>query len=171
MSDDKEVAIRPPRLEVSEDDAKQIMDELGLNPVADHVSRPTEVKDLIRLGRFVEGSGVVALDHGAILLTRQVMLRHLMRLEAVAQDCERNITAGDEESFKRMKDLTYMIGYLGVNIGKLSTIGIKTKVAAEQAAEELKKNKQPTWVPGTMVQAQPGSTVNLNGVADKPPQG
>lgn len=171
--DSDRTPIKAPKLACDPDDAKKILEELGMGKLsrADADDElPPEVRapslnDLWKLGAFVEGSGVVPLDHGAILMTRQVMLRQMLRLEAQAQNLVR---------FVDIKDMTYAIGFLGDKIGKISTIGIKTKVAAEQAAEEIRKKKQPSWDAGagvgTMaVQAQAGSTVHVhtapNGVA------
>jgi hypothetical protein len=98
----------------------------------------------------------VPLDHGAILLTRQVMLRHLLRMEEVGRTCNK---------LETLKELAYAMGFLGDRIGKLSTIGIKTKVAAEEAAEEIRKRKQPGWAPGTNltpVQITGPTTVHMN---------
>jgi hypothetical protein len=171
--------IKAPKLSCDATEAKTILDEIGMGKLStkdDDAASPElrapTLNDLLKLGAFVEGSGVVPLDHGAILMTRQVMLRQMLRLEEKAQNLA---------TFADIKDITYAIGFLGDKIGKISTIGIKTKVAAEEAAEELRKKKQPSWeagagvggAPVTAVQAQAGSTVHLhaapNGVAATPP--
>lgn len=176
---DDRTPIKPPKLSCDEAEAKKILDEIGMGAISradkdepNPEFRAPSLTDLLKLGAFVEGSGVVPLDHGAILMTRQVMLRQMLRLEEKAQNLV---------TFADIKDITYAIGFLGDKIGKISTIGIKTKVAAEEAAEELRKKKQPSWeagagvggVPVTAVQAQAGSTVHLhaapNGVAATPP--
>lgn len=161
--------IKAPKIVCTDLEAKQILEGVGMAALkrkgddAPPDIRAPELADLLKLGAFVEGSGVVPLDHGAILITRQVMLRQMVRLESKAQE----LTALED-----IKDITYAMGYLGTQIGRISTIGIKTKVAAEEAAEELRKKKQPSWQAGAMVQAQAGSTVHLhqppNGVAAAP---
>jgi hypothetical protein len=161
-------AIRGPKIVCDGMGAKQIMNELGMGEIArkdatvDAV-QPITLDHLLKLGSFVEGSGVVPLDHGAILVTRQVMLRQMLRLEQMA---------GTLKTLRDMKDITQAMGYLGAQIGRISTIGIKTKVEAEVAAEELRKKRQPSWGHGTtvgpVIQAQNGSQVHVhtpNGVA------
>lgn len=171
------VTIKPPKLTCDVIESQTILEELGMGAMSKQDQsnnlgiadgkRTIGLNDLLRLGAFVEGSGVVPLDHGAILMTRQVMLRQMLRLEALAQ----KMTALSD-----VMDVTHAIGFLGDRIGKISTIGIRTKVAAEEAAEELRRKKQPSWDTGAGVgtipiQAQPGSTVHVhtNGVAAAPP--
>lgn len=167
--EDDRVTIRPPRVTCDEKSAEAILDELGMGKISrtgddEDTSRNPTLNDLVRLGAYVESSGVVPLEHGAILVTRNVMLRQMLRLEKKASECN---TLAD------IKDITHAMGFLGDKIGKLSVIGIKTKVEAEVAAEEMRRKRQPSWahgqaVGGTFVKAEPGSQVNLNGVAATP---
>ncbi len=61
------------------------------------------------------------------------------------------------------------MGFLVGQIGKISTIGIKSQVAMEFERAENQKKQQVSWPHGAMVQAQPGSQVHIhnpaNGVA------
>lgn len=173
--DEIKTAIIAPQINCTEEEAQQILTDLGMadlsrngGPHSSDKGAPPgtmiALRDIMRLGKYVEGTGVVSLEHGRILITTQVMLRQMMRLEEVAAQ-----TRADD--WERHKDITYSMGYLGEKIGKMSQIGIRTKIMADVAKEEESKRKVVSWVPGTAIQANTVHVhgANQNAVADESP--
>lgn len=146
--------VRPPQvsLVVTEKEADTILESIGLGKIPASDRGGMSLSDMMKLGVFVEGSGVVKLDHGCILISRTVLMRQLIRLDDKAQT-----VANVEE----MRDMSAAMASLGSAVAKLSAIGIKARSQVE-AAKEMKP-KQTSWMPGAMVGVAPGSTVLVAG--------
>jgi len=134
----------------------KVMQEIGLgHGPATHDNVDVEginLTQLMKLGAFVRGQGVVSLDHGAILVTRTVMLRQMLRLHKKAEQLE---------SVEDLKDISQAMTAIGTAIGRISQIGIKSNGTIVAPPAE-NRPKVESWPMGTAVQAQPGSTVVIN---------
>lgn len=156
---DDAVAIAPPKIKCSELEANQIMEELGMGVASSAESAgQLSISKLMKLGVFASGEAV-ALEGGAVLISRGALVKQILRLNALAERC------GTVED---MADISKSMAILGATIAKLTKIGTRSDVVIAAPADN--KPRVESWPLGTAVQAQAGATVIVNGgVASQSP--
>lgn len=141
-----QIEVPAPPIEVNDEEAEQIIRELDLvkldNPPTPGQEKKSgiDVRKQIRLGIFCESVGGVRLRGGALLISEQIALRHMQRLDAAAA----NLKTAEE-----LKNMSYPIGYLHGQIAK--TTG-KAKIVVEYVPTgDAQLRGSESWTPGEKV--------------------
>jgi hypothetical protein len=140
------IVVKTPEISVTEAEAAEILSELdliSLKATPSVENAPTkkqvgiDVRRALRLGIFVE-ENAVRLDNGKIFIADQILLNHLQRLNAAANEMK---TAAE------LKEIAYPIGYVAGQIKKSS----KTKIVVEAVQGGAGRPNQESWMPGQKV--------------------
>lgn len=138
--------VAAPTIEVTDQEAEEIIRELDLvklSPAGDAEEKKAgiDVRKQIRLGVFSETIGGVRLRGGALLISEQIALRHMQRLDEAAAKLS---------SPEELKNMSYPIGYLHGQIAKTTN---KAKVIVEYVSPtgEAQARGSESWEPGTKV--------------------
>lgn len=136
----------PITFSVSEGEAAQIMEEMGLvsigRPNPGERSGFASLAHLRALGSFIEHTAGVRIDRGSVLVAEKVAVDHLLRLNDKAKQ--------EGLSLEELKALTYPIGYLIQQLAKMASLGIRSKTILE-AAKEVNVPRRASWTPGQSI--------------------
>lgn len=152
-----------PALTVTEAEANDIMAQFGLVHIAKSttiglsgVAAELGLAQMLKLGTFIEASGGVRFDRGAVMVAEKVAIDHLVRMNDEAKS--------GKLTLKELKELAYPIGYLVGQIAKLAALGIKSKTILEVAGE-INRPRRPSWNPGETVAGPTLDVVSKEGIA------